>query len=396
MTPRPSQPHDMELVGIISHNGTKDNGHYTAITRRDDKWTLYNDAIVTQITTSHIHQTQAYILMYRKIEPSVEIREPAPKDVPKKQDSQLRVKGDLNPRPGKKQNREIPAPQPDFLIQPTSGQNLPRQVRRDSGTNSAPRVELPKEIQGVPDTTLNAHVTTPPDPEPEAKSGKDGRGWMEGNRENATSTMRDDEKERPLQPEEQSRQPLEETTTLLQFISTFFQLSQGRIEDLTGLLSELSGTPITTEMTCTWLDLEPQTKEILYVSRTKDLFEGLTEDPEDNPAGFITSIELHIARLKKAHLLYAETSATIQKKWEEGTDLTYIGKFLQTWAPEHYRDKPMPRGMIQALLGTAPNSQDLAPADLSDCMFRNTEAMDTVEDLARSLNSQGTSGSSTA
>ena len=56
----------------------------------------------------------------------------------------------------------------------------------------------------------------------------------------------------------------------------------------------------------------------------------------------------------------------------------------------------MPRGMIQALLGTAPNSQGWAPADLSDCIFRNTEATDTVEDLVRSLNSLGTSGSSTA
>ena len=42
MTPRPPQPHGLELVGIISHYGTKDNGHYTAITRRGDEWTLFN------------------------------------------------------------------------------------------------------------------------------------------------------------------------------------------------------------------------------------------------------------------------------------------------------------------------------------------------------------------
>jgi len=66
MTPGYSPTHDMKLVGIISHQGTKDNGHYTAMTKRDDKWTLYNDAITTQTTTKHIHQTQAYILMYRK------------------------------------------------------------------------------------------------------------------------------------------------------------------------------------------------------------------------------------------------------------------------------------------------------------------------------------------
>jgi len=51
--------------------------------------------------------------------------------------------------------------------------------------------------------------------------------------------------------------------------------------------------------------------------------------------------------------------------------------------------------MIQTLLGTAPDSQGWSSADLSDCIFRNTEAMDTVEDLVRSLNSLGTLGSST-
>jgi len=126
------------------------------------------------------------------------------------------------------------------------------------------------------------------------------------------------------------------------------------------------------------------------------LIEGLNEDPEDNLAGFIPIIALHIARLKKAHLLHAATSAIIQKKWEEGTDLGDIGKFLQIWAPEPYKDKTMPRGMIQALLGTAPNSQIWAPSDLSDCVFRNTEATDAVDELVRSLNSLGTLDGSTA
>jgi len=55
MTPRHAPTHDMNLVGIISHQGTKDTGHYTAMTKREDKWTLYNDAITTQTTMTHIH-----------------------------------------------------------------------------------------------------------------------------------------------------------------------------------------------------------------------------------------------------------------------------------------------------------------------------------------------------
>ena len=57
---------EMELIGIISHQGTKDNGHYKAITKKGEEWTLYNDATTTHLTTSHMHQTQANILMYRK------------------------------------------------------------------------------------------------------------------------------------------------------------------------------------------------------------------------------------------------------------------------------------------------------------------------------------------
>jgi len=39
---------------------------------------------------------------------------------------------------------------------------------------------------------------------------------------------------------------------------------------------------------------------------------------------------------------------TIQQKWVEGSDLEDTGKFLQSWAPEPYRNKPMPKGMLQA------------------------------------------------
>jgi len=43
-------------------------------------------------------------------------------------------------------------------------------------------------------------------------------------------------------------------------------------------------------------------KEIPVDSRIKNLIDGLTEDPEDNPDGFIPIIKLHNARLKKASM----------------------------------------------------------------------------------------------
>jgi len=179
----------------------------------------------------------------------------------------------------------------------------------------------------------------------------------QGGIESAPPTKMEDERERPFLQEEKSDQFLGEPINLLQSISVFFHLSQGRIKELTGLLSEMSNTPITIEMTCKWLDLDPEMKEIPYESRTKNLIDGLTEDPEDNPDGFIPIIDLHNARLKKAHLLHEAIWDIIQQKWVEGMDLEDIGKFLQSWAPKPYRNKPMPKGMIQALLGIASNSQ---------------------------------------
>jgi len=378
----------MKLVGIISYQGTKDNGHYTAITKKEDKWTLYNDAITTQITMKHIHQTQAYIQMYRKIEQRTGTGKPAPTDILKNLESQSRAKVNLNPRPEAQQKREPPAPQPELLTKTPPGQYLPRRERRDGGANPVHGVGSPTENKRRLDTLSSTHKYIPL--VLETKNVEDGGGTTGRSGESVSSTRRVDERERLFLQEEKSDQFLGVPINLLQSISVFFQLSQGRIEEHTGLLSEMSGTPITMGMTCKWLDLEPQIKEIHYDSRTKNLIEGLTEDPEDNPDGFVPIIELHNARLKKAHLLHEATSAIIQQKWVEGTDLEDTRKFLQSWSPEPYRNKPMPKGMIQALLGIAPNSREWAPTDLSNCIFRNAEATDSIDELVRSLKSLDT------
>ena len=120
------------------------------------------------------------------------------------------------------------------------------------------------------------------------------------------------------------------------------------------------------------------------------MIEGLSEDPEDHPDGFISIIERHNAHLKKAHLLHEATRDIIQQKWIEGMALEDIGKFLQSWAPEPYWNKTMPKGMIQALLNIAPNSQVWAHIDLSNCIFWYTEATDSIDDLARAFENLGT------
>jgi len=56
----------MELIGIITHQGTKEQEHYVTITRKGNEWFSYNDAIATQVTVTELLQTQAYILIYRR------------------------------------------------------------------------------------------------------------------------------------------------------------------------------------------------------------------------------------------------------------------------------------------------------------------------------------------
>jgi len=68
MTPGHAVSQKMKLIGIISHQETKEHGHYVAITNRGNEWTSYNDAITTQTTLTHLHQSQACVLMYRKME----------------------------------------------------------------------------------------------------------------------------------------------------------------------------------------------------------------------------------------------------------------------------------------------------------------------------------------
>jgi len=282
---------EMELIGIISHQGTKDNGHYTAITKKGEEWTLYNDATTTHITTSHMHQTQAYILMYRKT--------------------------------------------PKIWIKTPPGQNLTRAERRDREAYPS-QIERPpiKKQRGIK-IPVNTHDYTPI--AMETGKGGDGDGTRGGGHENTPPAKMEEGRERPSLQAENSDYPREEPINLFQSISVFLHLSQGRIEELSSPLSELAGTPLTREMTCKWLELDPALEETPVVSRIKNLIEGLSEDPEDNPESFIPIIELHNARLLKAHLLHKATVHIIQQKWVEITNLEDIGKFSHSWATEPCR-----------------------------------------------------------
>jgi hypothetical protein len=212
-------------------------------------------------------------------------------------------------------------------------ENLPCKGRPVVGANPNPTHTEGPTIENwkAPDTLLsNRYAPQALETRGEGEAG----GSTEPDGVSAPPTEKADHKEVPLPEDKGTGQPDNEHSNLPQSILAFLHLSRGRIEELTSLLSELSGTPLTMEMTINWLGLEPQCTEISHDSQTKKLIDGLSEDPEDHPAGFIPIIERHNARLKKAHLLHEATRDVIQQKWIEGTTLEDIGKFLQSWAPE--------------------------------------------------------------
>ena len=59
---------------------TKDQGHYVAITKRGNEWILHNDAKVAQTTLTQLHQTQAYIMIYRQMDHNEATRINRPRD----------------------------------------------------------------------------------------------------------------------------------------------------------------------------------------------------------------------------------------------------------------------------------------------------------------------------
>jgi len=122
MAPGHASTQKMKLISIMSHQGTKDHGHYVAITNRGDEWTSYDDAITTQTTVTHLHQLQAYILIYRKTEQSVGTGKDAPRD--STMASQQRPTGKSKPTHKTHCREEEPPLHPDPRIKTPLEENL--------------------------------------------------------------------------------------------------------------------------------------------------------------------------------------------------------------------------------------------------------------------------------
>ena len=160
LAPGQTSPQKMKLIGIISHQGTKDQGHYVAITKRGNEWTSYNDALTAQTTLTQLHQTQACIMIYRKMEHSEVTEIDAPRDSTKA-NQQLPAKKSKPSHKTQHRNEESPLhPDPPIKI---PEKNLPRQEGSDVGViphpNSIYEEGPTKENLEILETLLSNRLT---------------------------------------------------------------------------------------------------------------------------------------------------------------------------------------------------------------------------------------------
>jgi len=329
MAPGLRSAQKMELIGMISHQGSEKQGHYVTMTKKGEDWILHNDSSTTLATPAHLHQSQAYILIYRKaklnIETETEIpitgtsQQPMEKFKPLYQRHNSHKKSPTHLDPLKKPHRE----------------HLPHQRWLGTGVHLNPTPTEGPTIEN-PKTPAILHSTHHAPQALESRGKAVTGGATEPVETDTPHTEQADRTEEPLQEEKGTAQQYNELSNLPQSISTFLHLSRGQTEELTSLLSELPGTPLTMEITTNWLGLELQGTENSQDSLTEKLLEGLSEDPEDHLVEFIPIIKQHSACLKKAHLLLEATQDIIQQRWTEGMTFKDIRKFLQSWAPEPY------------------------------------------------------------
>jgi ubiquitin C-terminal hydrolase len=55
------------LMGLVSHYGTMDGGHYVSVARVKEEFFLFNDDVVTPLTVDRATMLQAYLLFYEKM-----------------------------------------------------------------------------------------------------------------------------------------------------------------------------------------------------------------------------------------------------------------------------------------------------------------------------------------
>ena len=180
LAPGQASTQTMELIGIIEHQGAKEQGQYVTITKKGNEWISHNDAIVTQATLTQLLQTQAYIMIYRKMDPNGVTGTNGPKDSIMVGQQFIAKKFKLSHK-----TEHSPGESPlhsDKLVK-SPAMNLPRQQGSNGWIISQPNPtyedEPPKENLEIPVNPLT-HSLTSQAPETRGEGGKGGSAELDG------------------------------------------------------------------------------------------------------------------------------------------------------------------------------------------------------------------------
>jgi len=219
MAPGHATSQKMNLIGVISYQGTKEHGHYVAMTKSENERISHNNAITIQTTQTHLHQSQAYVLMYRKTEQSTGTEKEAPRVIAGQQ---------LPTEKLKPSHKTLHSGKPLLHPEPPKRENPPRQGRPVVGANPNPTHEEPTTVNRKAPETLPGNCYAPQATETRGEG--EAGGPTELNGVSIPPTEKADHRDKPPLEDKGTGQSGNEHSNLPQSISAFLHLSQGRIK----------------------------------------------------------------------------------------------------------------------------------------------------------------------
>lgn len=173
-------------------------------------------------------------------------------------------------------------------------------------------------------------------------------------------------------------------------MDTFYKLAKGGIEPIGILFSELAGEPMPPAVIMQVLSIsEDQLKEAQAAQRaptcTLEQFQEAMKasvDEGDDINNYSVILKKHINRMEVAEKVIEELrpKMTAFHGKVEG-NLAKIEALFTDMAPEPQKGKPMPPGMINALLRVPKEATSCTADDFIECFQRNLDASDTAEKI---------------
>uniref|UniRef100_A0A7S0HVA2 Uncharacterized protein n=1 Tax=Hanusia phi TaxID=3032 RepID=A0A7S0HVA2_9CRYP len=173
-------------------------------------------------------------------------------------------------------------------------------------------------------------------------------------------------------------------------VDNFYNLSEGHIEYINHLFSEMAGQMIPPPTVFELLGVDPKSFAGKVPIATKEQFVNAIHksiDDSDTVDQYKKVLNNQTTRLSHAKKVLGEIKDTVNSFHQKvGGDLAKIEGLFCSMAPEPNTGKPMPPGMVNALLRVSPEAKTCSAEELLACFERNLDPSDTSEELIKKIN----------